>query len=414
MSTWRRAFALILLLAVCPATARAQVSLGGGVTAGGEVTATFGAHDDEDHDLKPGYFNYTDYAHNALRMFRVSLSGMWHPIDQVAFLAEVRSENVERVIPYAMYVRVRPWKNHPFDIQAGRIPAVFGAYARRYGTSDNPLIGVPLMYQYLVALRPDAIPTSSDNLLFHRGLGWLLSNYVPNPVPEPGVPLMTTYRWDTGVQAHGATRYVDASLAVTSGTLSNPRVDDDNDGRQWSGRVAFKPAIGLVLGASAARGEFLDRTIADFYKNVLPDAHYRQRALGFDAEYSRGYWIVRGELMDTRYNLPIVNRPFITNPLRATGGFIEGKYQLTPRYYVAARVDRLTFSNIVGVLEPAGQAGQPTPWDAPVSRVEAGVGARVTRHVSTRGVLQYDWRQGPVNFIAKQHFYASAQLSFWF
>src|SRR3954468_7325356 len=128
MSTWRRAFALILLLAVCPATARAQVSLGGGVTAGGEVTATFGAHDDEDHDLKPGYFNYTDYAHNALRMFRVSLSGMWHPANQFALLVELRSENLQHVTPYAMYARLRPWKNLPLDVQAGRIPSVFGAY----------------------------------------------------------------------------------------------------------------------------------------------------------------------------------------------------------------------------------------------------------------------------------------------
>ena len=64
----------------------------GTVTVGGEVTATFGAKDEN------AFFNYTDYEHNALRMFRVSFSGMWRPADQFAFVTEVRSENLERVI----------------------------------------------------------------------------------------------------------------------------------------------------------------------------------------------------------------------------------------------------------------------------------------------------------------------------
>jgi hypothetical protein len=403
MSTWRRTFALFVFLAAgWPAAARAQF------TVGGEVTATYGTDD------TGAYFNDTDYDHNALRMFRVALSGMWRPIDQLAFLTELRSENIERVIPYALYVRVRPWKDRPFDVQAGRIPAVFGAYARRYGTADNPMIGVPLVYQYLTSLRPDAVPASADGLLFWRGVGWLVNYPVGSKTSTPGVPLMTAYRWDTGVQAHAASRYVDGSFAVTSGTLSNPRVDDDNNGRQLSGRVAFKPVVGLVVGVSAARGEFLTRQVEAFYKDVLPPTHYQQRALGLDGEYSRGHWIVRGELIDSRWNLPAANRPLISNPLRATGGFVESKYRLTPRYYVAARVDRLTFSRILGERQPAATAGQWTPWDAPVNRIESGGGVYLTRHLTGRGVLQYNWREGPVQFVSKQRFYASAQLSFWF
>jgi hypothetical protein len=402
MCTWRRAVALLIVFAAWPAAARAQF------TVGGEVTGTIGNRDGG------AYFNDTDYDHNALRMFRVSLSGMWRPLDQLAFLTEVRSENAEHVIPYALYVRVRPWKDRPFDVQAGRIPAVFGAYARRYGTSDNPLIGVPLVYQYLTTLRPDAVPASADGLLQWRGVGWLVKYPVGADNFAPGVPVITAYRWDTGVQAHAASRYVDGSFAVTSGTLANPRVDDDNDGRQLSGRIAFKPLVGLVLGASASRGEFLTRQVAQFYQNVLPDTHYRQRALGFDGEYSHGYWIVRGELIDSRWNLPAANRPFISNPLRATGGFIEAKYRITPRYYVAARVDRLTFSRVLGQTQPPDAAGQWTPWDAPVNRIETGGGVYLTRHLTGRGVLQYNWREGDVQFVTNQRFYASAQLSFWF
>src|SRR4051794_24228800 len=120
----------------------------GTVTISGEVTATAGAEDET------AFFNYTDYEHNALRMFRLSLSGMWRPSPRFAILTEVRSEDLQHVIPYALYVRVRPWANLPLDVQAGRIPPVFGTFARRSYGADNPLIGFPLAYQYLTSVRP--------------------------------------------------------------------------------------------------------------------------------------------------------------------------------------------------------------------------------------------------------------------
>src|SRR5262245_47274435 len=173
----------------------------GTVTIAGEVTATAGPQDDS------AYFNYTDYEHNALRMFRLSVSGMWRPSPRFAFLTEVRSEDLQRVIPYALYVRVRPWLNHPFDVQAGRIQPVFGTFARRSYGSDIPLICYPLPYQYLTSLRPDAVPANADDLLFMRGRGWRASYPVGNQVPGPGVPVVTAYRWDAGIEArYGAER----------------------------------------------------------------------------------------------------------------------------------------------------------------------------------------------------------------
>src|SRR6187549_2856276 len=134
MCTWRRLAAVLMpvMLSVgMPAGAQAQwlpegpiTTARGTVTVGGEATLTVGSRDED------AFFNYTDYEHNALRMFRVSLSGMWRPVARLAFLTELRSEDIQRVIPYALYVRVRPWKDHPLDVQAGRIPPVFGAFAR--------------------------------------------------------------------------------------------------------------------------------------------------------------------------------------------------------------------------------------------------------------------------------------------
>jgi hypothetical protein len=405
MYTWRRSLAsLAALLAVSAPPALAQVEIGG-VAVSGEATLTIGSRDES------AYFNYTDYDHNALRMFRLALAAKWSPVERLAFLTEIRSEDAHHPIPYAMYVRARPFKDLPFDIQAGRIPPVFGAFARRSYATDNPLIGVPLAYQYLTSLRPDAIPATADDLLEMRGRGWLTTYPVGRPAEDAGVPLVTTYQWDTGVEGHAASRYLDVSVALTSGTLSNPRVDDDNRGRQISGRVAARPAVGLVLGASAARGDFLTREIADYYAAAFADTSWTQRAIGVDAEYSRGYFIVRGEVIHSRWVIPTPNRPFIDMPLAATAAFVEGRYRLSPRYFVAARVDRLAFSTIQGEAEFDGRR---LPWDAPVTRIEAGGGVYLHRQVVARAVVQHNHRTGPVHFLRTTRTYVSAQLSAWF
>jgi hypothetical protein len=397
MCTWRRLVAILLAAAAWPAAAHAQVAVSG------EATVTVGSKDEV------AYFNYTDYEHNALRLLRLSLAGMWRPTERLAFLTEVRSENIEHVVAYALYIRVRPLKGRNFDIQAGRIPPVFGAFARRsYGADANPLIGYPLAYQYLTSLRPDAIPATADDLLFMRARGWRASYPVGDPVPAPGVPLVTAYRWDTGVQAHAVIKGVDLAAAITRGTLANPRVDDDNHGRQLAARIGYTPIVGLIVGVSASDGEFLTSAISDTYSPVFGSVRYAQRAYGVDGEYSRGYFMMRGELVHSRWNIPALNLPLIENPLTATSGYVEGRYRLTPRYFIAARGDRLTFSRITG---QRFFAGIPTPWDAPVTRIEGGGGVYILRNLVARAIVQRNLRDaGRVT----NRTYVSGQLSYWF
>jgi hypothetical protein len=413
MCTRRRLGVLFLVVCLAPAGAYAQTlpegpitTANGTVTVSGEVAATFGARDHS------AYFNYTDYEHNALRMFRLSLAAMWRPGERIAFLTEFRSEDTEHLIPYAMYVRVRPFKGRNLDIQAGRIPPVFGAFARRLYGSDRMLIGLPLAYQYLTSLRPDALPASADDLLDMRGRGWLANFPVGNTAKGPGVPIVSSYRWDTGIQAHVGTEYVEGAVAVTTGTLSNPRMHDDNRGGQVSGRVAWHPVVGLIVGASLARGEFLTKELEDYYAPVLGKQSYAQRALGIDAEYSRGYWIVRGEFIDSRWNLPAVGLPKIDKPLRASSGFVETRYRFTPRYFAAIRADRLTFSKIRGESAfPGVLPGVPATWDAPVTRLEAGGGVYVQRNLTLRIAVQFNQRDGGR---IHQRTFPSAQLVYWF
>ena len=394
-----RVFCLLTALATAPAQARAQswpdgplvLELGGAgrLVIGGEASAAAGERD------TTGFFNYTDYEHNTLRMVRLALAARWQPGARVAVLADIRSENFETPEPYALYVRVTPFRTVPLDLQAGRIPPVFGRFARHAYAADNPLIGYPLAYQYLTSLRADAVPGSTADLLRMRARGWQVTYPVGDNTPAPGLPLISAFRYDTGAQARYAPGMFEIAAAVTTGTLSNPRVGDDNGGVQLAFRAGIQPVAGLIAGISASRGEWLSEAVVP--SGSVP-AH-RQEAVGLDAEYSRDRWLVRGEIVQSRWRLPS-----IVPALTARTGFAEGRYRVHPRAFVAARVDRLDFSQL------SNGSTQQT-WDAPVTRVETGGGWYFKRNLVAKAAWQYNWRDGGRE---RRRGFVSAQVLFWF
>ena len=379
VSSWRRTGLATAVAISLPALAAAQaVTLAGGrVTVGGEAALTIGPHD-------RWFFNYTDYKSSALRLARFDLSGAWRPTKQVELVADVRTENLDSPRMLAVYLRVRPWASKTFDLQAGRIPPTFGAFARRNYASDTPLIGYPLAYQYLTSLRPDALPATSGDLLRMRGRGWLSSFPLGVQTPAAGMPLVNAFRWDTGIQARIGSKPVEVLAAVTTGTLSSPRVRDDNGGKQLSARLTGHPTVGLVLGVSAARGAYLARDVMAIVRATRPEqrsAH--QTVWGADAEYSRGYWLVRAEGVWSSWGLPALPDPGLGRALHARGLMLEGRYKIRPGFYAAARGDHLDFSDVRGI-----------PWDAPVWRVEGGVGVSLRRNLLLKGVYQHSRREG--------------------
>jgi hypothetical protein len=356
-----------------------------------------------------GWFNYTDYQHDALRLFRVAVSGAVRTGAHLEVLGDVRAEaditeGDWTVRPYALYLRVRPWVGRAFDIQAGEIPPSFGTFGRRgYGT-DNPLVGMPLAYQYLTALRADAVPSSADDLLRMRAHGWSVRYPIGNTAAAPGLPVVNALRYDTGVQVHVGSGLAEISVSLTNGTLAKPLFGDDNDGKQLSGRLALNPTVGLILGVSGARGAYLARAVTDVLPPSLRDNDYAQQALGADVEYSRGHWLLRAELIVSEWRVPTVNSPYIADPVRAVGTYVEWRWRIRPRIFLAGRVDHLGFSEITG------SAG-PLSWDAPVTRIETGGGYHLQRNLVLQAVYQYNWRDGGAARVLGT---GSVQLRYWF
>jgi hypothetical protein len=396
-----RGLLALLLLCSAPGAVQGQALpegpvrlFDGKVAVSGEIIATGGNSDEI------AFFNYTDYEHNALRMIRFGVSGVYRPANWIALVAELRSEDLDPPTVYAAYVRLHPWRNHAFDIQAGRIPPAFGSFGRRLYETGNPVIGYPLAYQYLTSLRTDAVPATADDVLKMRARGWRTNFPIGSQVPGPGIPLMSGFQWDTGVEASWRTGSVELAGSVTNGTLSSPRVTDDNGGKQFAGRVAVTPTIGLVLGASVARGAWLS-------KSVAPQSKPAQRAFGADAEYSRDHWIVRSELIWSRWNYAYPLLPSHRDSLDSLGAWVEGRYRITPRIFLGGRLDHLGFSTLEG--STIGVNG--LPWDAPVKRIEGGAGYYLQRNLVVRATAQGNWRQGGRD---RSRTYVSGQLVYWF
>jgi len=377
------------------------ISLAGGrVTVGGDASVSTSTNADTD-----GWYNYTDYGHNTLRLVRLAVATEVRLSSRVSVLAQLRTDNWDAVRPYALYVRVRPWAARAFDVQIGRIPPTFGAFARRsYTGTDNPVIGYPLAYQYLTSLRPDAVPATADDLLRMRGVGWRPRFPLGSMSTTTGVPLVSAFQWDTGVQAHLHAKAFDVSAAVTTGTLSDPNVRDNNSGRQVAGRLALRPAFGLLVGFSAARGPFL----ADHVTTALPagvsDRNLTQRAFGMDVEYSRDHWLLRAEGVVSAWRLPAVEAPLLDGSVWARSLSIEGRYTLWPGIFAAGRYDTLGFSQVRGSTVTDA-------WDAPVQRLEVGGGYYLQRNVIGKVTYQHNWRATP--FAPALGVWAG-QVQFWF
>jgi hypothetical protein len=230
---------------------------------------------------------------------------------------------------------------------------------------------------------------------------------IGSTAPEGGLPLVNALRWDTGVQVRAGWPRLEVSGAITSGTLANPRIEDDNDGKQFSGRVEVRPTPALTVGVSGARGASLSHGVTNLLSPELAAAGYRQRALGVDAEVSHAHWIVRGEAIYTTWDLPAVAAPYIVDPLHAFSAFVEGRYMVRPGAYVAARADWLGFSEVTGMPALRG----PLPWDAPVRRIEVGGGYYIRRNILVKGVYQHNRRDGGIH---RSLGVPSAQVVYWF
>ena len=141
-----------------------------------------------------------------------------------------------------------PGRAHPSGLRRVRAP-------RLRGGQPAHRAAVRLPVPHLAAARRPA--RLRRRPVYMKGLGWANSYPIGSDDWDHGMPLVAADRWDTGVEVRWAAESVSVATAPHPGQPSNPRVSDDNSGKQLSARLEARPVLGLVLGASAARGEYV-------------------------------------------------------------------------------------------------------------------------------------------------------------
>jgi hypothetical protein len=115
-----------------------------------------------------------------------------------------------------------------------------------------------------------------------------------------------------------------------------------------------------------------------------------------DAELLVGHIEARAEAYLNTWETPTVGK------LDVTGGYAELRATVTASGYVAARYEVMRFSELAGATTPS------QPWDLNRDRIEAGVGYRVARRVTLKGVFQRNTEHAPTGGTRHDDLFATA------
>jgi len=176
-----------------------------------------------------------------------------------------------------------------FFLEAGKILSPLAAFSNRHLSTVNPLIRQPYIFS-------------------------------------------TTY--PRGVQLAGAFDWFDYRAAL----LDLPDFNSDflgfEPGSALRPAVGFgvTPKVGLRMGVTFTKGPYLNRELESSLPVMTSWRDYKQKVLGFDFQYSRGYLEISGQMVKTRLDVPFQDKR--TND---SSYYLELKYTWTPRFYSAAR-----------------------------------------------------------------------------
>ena len=302
---------------------------------------------------------------------RLRLFGEWRPSPRLSLVGELRTENADARRRRRRSTSAGGRSASP-RLRTSR-PAGFrrssARFARRAYGRDNVVIGhaARVSVPHVAAARRPAGDGRRPAAHARPRLAAELSHRLGRR-STPGVPLVSASRGTPASQAlWRRSGFEVVRRRHARARRPCPWSATRNDGLMWSGpRRACICRTGLTVGVSGARGAWLERRRPGARCRRRARARASQTLVGADVEFGRGAWLVRGEWLRSRFELPIVARAGADAALDAWSGFVEARYRLHPRWQVGVRVERLAF----GRRRRARRRRRRLPWDAPVDRVE--------------------------------------------
>lgn len=296
------------------------------------------------------------------------------------------------------YAIFTPSPARDLHLMAGKVPWAIGTWAPRTYSNKNPLIGAPLMYQYHSTLLFYEVVPSADALLGTAGTGQSGVDYF-GYAEGPGMPLVDDSYWDVGLTLTGSARPLEYAVGVTVGTPGwGTTSQEENKGKTVLGRVGLVPYPGLRIGVSGAIGPYLIEPLNPLLPPGRTVEDYNQMLSMADLEFIAGHIEIRAEGAHNIWETPTVGN------LKVNSGYVEAKYAFPFGAFVAGRWDAMRFGKI------ADSGGALRPWDADLSRIEAGAGYRFSRATQAKLVYQRTRYDSPAPGPADRSLVA-AQLS---
>lgn len=271
-------------------------------------------------------------------------------------------------------------------LKVGMLPSPFGNYGHRSTYfNQNPLLGVPALWLTKTKLATDGSTRNAD-----------LWPYGP-PTQRSAYAGGYDACWDYGANLLVELGMFQGQFAVTQGALSNPYANT-NDGYQFIANLGLQPLPGLRFGVSGATAPWIDGgsdlTVyqpygsgasgvagLDAYESVGDPEDFTQTALGGWAEASFGRFQFFSEVAQFTWETPLLYE----DEVDALSGYLEGRWNVVPGWYLAGRYDAARFSEVAANNDGSGGL---QPWSADFNRVEAALGWRVIREGYIRLVYQ--------------------------
>ncbi|MEY2496719.1 MAG: hypothetical protein QOD12_275 [Verrucomicrobiota bacterium] len=271
-----------------------------------------------------------------------------------------------RLDEYAL--RVTPWDDGRFTLQAGKFATVVGNWVPRHLSWENPFVNAPLSYENVTPLEDKAAP-------YYGYLTGLLRDSKYEYIPVIWGPV-----YATGISVAGRIGQFDYAAEVKNAALSS-RPESWNatetgfDNPTVSARVGFRPNQMWNFGFSASDGAYLRPEAMSTlpYGREIGDFH--QRVLGQDISFAWHHVQLWAEFYEARFEVPGVG------DADTFAYYLEAKYKFTPQFFGALRWNQQFFADV-----PDGYGGI-APWGHDMWRADIAAGYRFTPHTQLK--IQY-------------------------
>jgi hypothetical protein len=269
-------------------------------------------------------------------------------------------------------IRITPWEDGRFTIQAGQFATVVGSWVPRHLSWDNPFINAPLVYENVTSLEDAAAP----NYIF-LDIGTPDEKYEYQPV-------IWGPNYATGISVAGKIGRFDYATEIKNASLSSrpeswPITRMDFDHPSFNGRVGFRPNEMWTFGFSASDGTYFRQEAMPTLPPGRDIGDYHERLLGQDISFAWHHWQVWAEFFEARFEIPA----FTDGDTFAY--YLEAKYKFTPQFFAAIRWNQQFFSDVTNVY------GGTAPWGRDLWRADLAAAYRFTERMQLK--VQYSFQR---------------------